>query len=202
MVRNALRNVYPEVAIAGRELMHLKAALQSGTMMEKLDHVTFEELNTSVCYRLITINPLAAPRLADPLTDAIHVGFIVFMTTMLAQFGTDCRMVYPLLTQRYKMALEDPRFIRAVDPTTHLWLLVVGGIAVFRGDNRTWLLPQIAATASQLGVRDWKGASTLIHMYPWINILHDRPGMKLWDSGVDRYLPNALDLNNTSGVVD
>lgn len=178
-------------------MMEMIAVLRSSATLAKLNHFAFEDIITSLCYRLIAVNPISAPKLADPLSEAIHLGLVSFMTTMLVQFGGERRLQYELLADKTRSALDNPDFLGVVDPATHLWLLVMAGVSVIRDKDRAWLLPKIAAIVDELKVRDWTGALNLLGWYPWLNVLHDKPARELWNLGLDYYIPRDSALQET-----
>ncbi|EXJ95173.1 hypothetical protein A1O1_00292 [Capronia coronata CBS 617.96] len=65
-----------------------------------------------------------------------------------------------------------------------LWLLVVGAISVFTPADDVWLMPWIRALVNLCGIREWNDLRARLKRLPWIDILHDKPGRKVFESAV------------------
>lgn len=182
---NAVRNTAsPAVLDAAHDVLKVSRLLSlPGLAARKLRPAHFQVLVTTLCYRLIAICPVAAaasPRGLDhPVAAAVHLALLSYMTTFFITLGRYRLTPYDLLAARLRDALDDPGFKRSVDPATHLWILVVGGISVLDGDA-DWLRPRVVAAADAFGTTDWRFARRLLSKYPWIGDLHDQPGSGFW----------------------
>lgn len=162
--------------------MKVSRIFNSGVASRKLDASAFPDIITSVLYRLFDIKAIDGTCTMHPVANAIHLGLIAFMTTFLIQFGRSRRMRYAALSRKFKKALDNTTFQAAVDPATHLWLLVIADIAVPQMDGRSWIKPRLVEAVSQFGATDWEFARRLLGKYPWIKELHDQPAAQLWEA--------------------
>lgn len=179
---NAVRNADLEVFLAAQDIMKMSRIFNSRVASRKLDPMAFQDIITTLSYRLLNIDSVAGTKLASPIAKAIHRGLTAFMTTFLLQIGRTRRQRYPLLSQELKAALDDEVFRSSVDPASQLWLLVVAGMSVLdRDEIQTWLAPRLTLALDQFGVSDWAFAKRLLSKYPWINTLHDPHGAQLWE---------------------
>ncbi|KAI6785944.1 uncharacterized protein J7T54_006283 [Emericellopsis cladophorae] len=182
---NAARNADADVFAATETIMKVSRLFNSGVAQKKLGPQAFQDIITTTCYRLLEIRPVGATRGTDhlhPVADAIQLALLAFMTTTLIQLGRQRRLRYEMLATKLMRALDNPQFQAAVDPATHLWLLVVAGISVLHRDDRVWLQPRLADAVAQFGPTQWSFARRLLGKYPWVVDLHDEPAAKLWAS--------------------
>lgn len=188
---NAVRNADSEVFAATQNMMKVSRIFNSSVAAKKLGANAFQDIITTTCYNLLDIRPIDGPRCdMHPVANTIHLALMSFMTTFLIQFGRQRRLRYELLATKLMKALDNPKFQAAVDPATHLWLLVIAGISVLSKDDRIWLKPRLAEAVNQFGVTDWSFAKRLLSKYPWIGELHDQPAAKLWATC---FPPSAID---------
>jgi len=180
---NAVRNADLKVFAAAQDTMKVNRLFNSGVAAKKLGAHAFQDLITTTCYRLLEIRPIGASRSdMHPVANTVHLALISFMTTFLVQIGRQRRPRYELLARKFMKALDNPKFRAAVDPATHLWLLVIAGVSVFNKDDRVWLQPRLSEAAEQFGCTDWTFARRLLGKYPWIGDLHDQPASEIWAS--------------------
>jgi len=178
---NAVRNADQEVLIATEDIMKVSRLFNSGVAAKKLGPHAFQDIITTTCYQLLDIRAIDGSRCdMHSVANAIHLALLAFMTTFLIQFGRQRRLRYELLSKKLMRALDNPKFQAAVDPATHLWLLVMTGISVLSKEHRVWLRPRLSEAIAAFGVDDWKFAKRLLSKYPWIGDLHDEPAAKLW----------------------
>lgn len=187
---NAVRNADLEVFAAAQDIMKVSRLFNSGVAAKKLGATAFQDIITTTCYRLLEIRPIDRPRCdINPVANTIHLALLSFMTTFLIQIGRQRRLRYELLSRKLMKALDNPKFQAAVDPATHLWLLVIAGISVLSKDHRVWLKPRLTDAVEQFGCTDWQFARRLLGKYPWIGELHDQPASQLWNV----CFPSAID---------
>jgi hypothetical protein len=180
---NAARNADLEVFSATQNMMKVSRIFNSSVAAKKLGATAFQDIITTTLYDLLNIRAINGPRSdMHPVANTIHLALLSFMTTLLLQFGRQRRLRYELLATKLMKALDNPKFQAAVDPATHLWLLVMAGISVLSKHHRIWLKPRLAEAIEQFGVTDWSFAKRLLSKYPWIGELHDQPASKLWDT--------------------
>lgn len=178
---NAVRNADVEVFVAAQNIMKMSKIFNSRVATRKLDPLAFQEVITTLCYRLLSIDSVNGTKLVSPVAKAIHRGLVAFMTTFLLQIGRARHLRYRLLARELKAALENTQFRNSVDPASQLWLLVVAGMSVLNEQEiKTWLAPRITEVLDQFGTTDWSFASRLLSKYPWIKTIHDQNGAQLW----------------------
>jgi hypothetical protein len=180
---NAVRNADMEVFMAAQDVMKMSKIFNSRIATRKLDPLAFQEVITTLCYRLLDIDSVKGTSLVSPIAKAVHRGLLAFMSTFLLQLGRPRHVRYRLLAQELKAALDNEQFRASVDPASQLWLLVVAGISVLDEEEiKTWLAPRLAQVLDQFGTDDWQFASRLLSKYPWIKTIHDPHASQLWST--------------------
>ena len=153
---DAIRYTDPKVLKAAQDIIKLAHLLNSNITTEKLNAYAFHDLVTATCYRLLEIKPLNSSFCdMHPLADTIYLGLLSFMTTFLIHIGRQRHLRYKLLSCKLLSALQTPTFQAAIDPETHLWLLVIAGISVLDVDDYSWLKPRLTKVAEQFNRTDW-----------------------------------------------
>lgn len=153
---------------------------------DKLPPHQFQDIAISICQRLVDFVPLGGPRPPDPLDDVWQLGLLTFMATVLYRAAKLRVTYFGRLSRLLKLALtgngncdelaQDDGVLRL-----RFWLFFMYGISMLRGCEDQWLAAQISALAGELGVRSWEDARQVLDLFPWIDIVHDTPGRKLWD---------------------
>lgn len=180
---NVVRNADMEVFTVAQDIMKMSKIFNSRLATRKLDPLAFQEVITTLCYRLLDIDSVSGDKLVSPTAKAVHRGLVAFMSTFLLQIGRARHLRYRLLARGLKAALDNTKFRTSVDPASQLWLLVVTGISVLNQDEiKTWLAPRLSQVMDQFGTTDWQFASRLLSKYPWIKTIHDQPAAQLWNT--------------------
>lgn len=159
----------------------------------KLDPLTFMEILLSLLYRLMEMSPFGHLKAEYACTmvsvddEIAHLGMLAFMTTFLPEYGRGHdRCSYPLLHKHLERAIGDIVFIDSVSevnnstPSLLLWTLFMADITVWKNQERTEHLSLIMEISRRLGLRDWAAVRQELCMLPWIHVVHDAPGYKLW----------------------
>lgn len=159
----------------------------------KLDPLTFMEILLSLLYRLMEMSPFGHLNAGYPCTmvsvddEIAHLGMLAFMTTFLPEYGrAHDRCSYPLLHKQLERAIGDIIFIGMVSEANNsaalllLWTLFMAGITVWKNKERTEHLSLMMEISRRLGLRDWAAVRQELCMLPWIHVVHDAPGYKLW----------------------
>lgn len=159
----------------------------------KLDPLTFMEILVSLLYRLVEMTPFDHPKaeyacsMVSANDEIAHLGMLAFMTTFLPEYGrAHNRSSYPLLHKHLERATGDMAFIDSVSelndsaPLLLLWTLFMTEITVWKNRERTELSPLIMEISRRLGLRDWAAVRQELGLLPWIHVVHDAPGYKLW----------------------
>ena len=167
--------------IAAHYISGLVLLLSPSSSEEKLEAYNFQEIIIATCYRLLEIKPLnSSDDSVHPVADAIYLSLLSFMTTLLIQIGRQRYLRYDLLSSKLITALKSPEFQAAVDPATHLWILVIAGISVLGQDDFIWLTPRLTQVAERLACTEWGFLRQHLGNYPWISSVHDKPASHLW----------------------
>lgn len=161
----------------------------------KLDPFTFMEILLSLLYRLVEMTPFGHPKAEFACTmvsaddEIAHLGMLAFMTTFLPEYGrAHDRSSYPLLHKHLERATGDMAFIDSVSelndsaPLLLLWTLFMTEITVRKNRESTELSPFIIKISRRLGLRDWAAVRQELCLLPWIHVVHDAPGYKLWQT--------------------
>ena len=73
----------------------------------------------------------------------------------------------------------------SVPPRAMLWLLMMGGIALFTGEeDRIWLLPWLEDVIGECIVVGWDRMQDILKPFLWVHFIHDRPGEKLYSAAI------------------
>jgi hypothetical protein len=165
------------------DLISVSRLLNGDRTCFKLKPYTFYEIWISVSYRLLHRYPLAETRPEKDGDNAWYLGLLALITTFLFRSGRSQPLSYDLLAAKLRNAIEGTSCNELME-TTFLWLLFIGGISVFGGIDRTWLLPRIKACLINLNIENWRTALGKIRKFPWIDVAHDKPGHELWQAAV------------------
>lgn len=173
----------------------------------KLDPLVFMGTLLSLLYRLVEITPFSNPKKAEEACAMVggddeiaHLGMLAFMTTFLPEYGrAHDRSSYPLLHKHLGRATGDIAFIDSVSelndsaPLLLLWALFMTEITVWKNGGRTGLSPLIMDISRQLGLRDWAAVRQELCLLPWIHVVHDALGYRLWQ--------DAEQMDKTTGQI-
>jgi hypothetical protein len=143
-----------------------------------LDIIEFQEALISICYRLLYFRTLKESRSRHDIQSAYHIGLMMFMVSV-HWYNYQSRLAKPgHIADRVK---EVGGMLDEHEDEFALWVLVLGGISALGKDDRAWIFSRIRDKASVLGVNTWDKARKCLVKFPWINVVHDEPGRKLWD---------------------
>jgi hypothetical protein len=178
---DAIRHADPVVLVAAREVIRLAELINSSTSTGKLNAYAFQDVITTTCYRLLNIKPLSNNTYKmDPVAEAVYLALVSFMTTFLIQIGRRRYVRYELLSCKLTEALNNPIFQGAIDPATHLWILIIAGISVLDENDCIWLKTRLTEVSQIFARTDWEFTRRILEKYPWIGKLHDEPALSLW----------------------
>ena len=75
-------------------------------------------------------------------------------------------------------------------PQVMLWLLMMGGIALFTGDeDRAWLLPWLRDVVEECAVFGWEDVQNIVKPFIWVEFIHDGPGERLYAAAMAQDVP-------------
>jgi hypothetical protein len=73
------------------------------------------------------------------------------------------------------------RMIDGLDDEFVFWLLVLGGVSASEKDDVEWMVVRLREKALELGVVTWDDARNCLLKFPWMNVIHDTSGQRLWN---------------------
>jgi hypothetical protein len=103
------------------------------------------------------------------------------MSTMLFSPGRQDALPYERLAEEFRDALAGVSILAHTNEPMLFWILITGGLSVFREDEMLWLLPWMKTIAVSLGLNNWSNAREQLCKYPWVPVFHDGPGQELWE---------------------
>lgn len=155
-----------------------------------LDASQFEEALISLAYRLLYLHPIGCEATGSITETAYHLGAVAVLWTVLFESGRLHRSPYTLLAERLEDAVDALLAAGTEENELLLWLLFISGISVLRPTDTGWLHGRIKCCIAVLGLGDWQCVREVLKMFPWINLIHDQPGERLflaaakWDENV------------------
>lgn len=172
--------VEPELKEVFRDLTQASYILARDLV--KFGPFEFQEIIISGTARLLHRHPLSSPSFGTREDGLYALSLLALMSSMLFSPGRQNPLPYNLLAESFRDALSGVLMTPAQpNAPILLWILMVGGISVFRDNDVSWLLSWIKTTASAQGIKDWPGARDRLCKYPWIPGFHDELGQKLWE---------------------
>ncbi|KAK5166292.1 uncharacterized protein LTR77_008553 [Saxophila tyrrhenica] len=148
-----------------------------------LDPADFQNALITFAYRLLQYCPLAGEPPEDKLDSAIFTTLLGFLTTLLFEQGRMHVCAYDLLASRLRHAISELMVsITLKQQPVLLWVLFSGGISLCGPEDESWLCPYITSCLSSLEIDTWDAAHKVISRLPWVRVVHDKPGFKLWQT--------------------
>ncbi|RDW60302.1 hypothetical protein BP5796_11908 [Coleophoma crateriformis] len=141
----------------------------------KVHGYTFQDAFLQLGYRIVDISPLGGPRPSNRLENAVHLGLTAFFITLFC--GLDYKMMKsPLLNDLARSAAQEPFDGDQENQEVLLWLLFIGGAAVFRQPDDAWLTPKTIHTMQALDLHTWDDVRQMLAKFPWVTAIHDKAG--------------------------
>ncbi|RYO75252.1 hypothetical protein DL764_010538 [Monosporascus ibericus] len=161
------------------DVMSISSLFNSDLSYRTLDFLTFQEMNYSICFRLLRFRPLGHAGQGSGIQAAYHTGLTIFVITLFLQHTHHRRIQdYELVSMRLREVFDSG--LDDLDDGLVLWLMILGSIWTTGDVDGDWLLPKISSEAQRLGLKTWDDARDIICKFPWINALHERPGRAVW----------------------
>lgn len=142
----------------------------------------FLEIILSVCSRLISFHPLNSPKKLPRVEAVYHIGLTIFMMTLFLQHEGRQIMKFDLVFTRLKDILDGE--LDDLDDRLVLWLLIIGSIWTSGGTDGSWLIEKLRLTAQRMNLKNWEEVRDCLSAYPWVKMVHDRPGRVVWKRAV------------------
>ncbi|KAJ5597034.1 hypothetical protein N7450_003492 [Penicillium hetheringtonii] len=154
----------------------------------------FEDIEDSDCRSLPLENDhlvLLANRLHSlpreitltPFQDAIRLGTLCYLTVRVMRFEGNPCIENLIRTLRHNFEYSLP-ILSAVAPDLLFWILFISGIASQGFDSHIWCIENLRNCASQLGLRWWEDAASILEGYFFVSRLRNDPAKALWNSVV------------------
>jgi hypothetical protein len=136
-------------------------------------------LNTMapVMYHLLRMNTF------DPTStdEAVRLGLLVFSSHIFLSWQ-DVKIPLSYISHSYRSCLLNPKLPGTLPPQLLLWLLVVGSLSIFTTADDVWLIPWIRVNTDLCKSPDWGALRAQLKTFPWVDILHDKPGQAICDA--------------------
>ena len=116
-----------------------------------------------------------------PFQDAIRLGTLCYLTVRVMRFEGNPCIENLIRTLRHNFEYSLP-ILYSVAPDLLFWILFVGGIASQGFDCHIWCIENLRNCTSQLGLRTWEDASSILEGYFFVNRLRNDPANALWNS--------------------
>jgi hypothetical protein len=141
------------------------------------------DYSDSVCLRLHRLLDYAPLRLRHqkclaPLDDLVYLALVTTMTTLLPEYGHN-QAQYVLLSRELRGALRRYTVVENRDSEVFLWALLVGYVTLLDESDK-WLVPLARELGADLGLHTWMDVQGMLIRYPWIGVLYEKAGLKLW----------------------
>lgn len=163
-----------------RDIMGLSTLFNCHLDKRPLDLIGYQEALQSICYRLLQFSSLRGSRLKPGLQAAHHIGMTIFMMTIFLQYDRRRIIKYELVWSCVRDVLDSGCLDEHEDELA-FWLLMLGGIWVSCDGNDDWLVSNLQQMGQKLGMETWAEVRNMLAKFPWIDVIHNEPGRKLWN---------------------
>ncbi|KAJ4265363.1 hypothetical protein NW762_004651 [Fusarium torreyae] len=169
-----LQNVFKDL----RDFSSLANRLTPGC--QKLKPEAFQEIMLSIQYRLLILDYSCDP---NPIQEAMRVGLLAYESTIFLQIqGT--KLKSDDFSQRLREAIQAIAVLGEATANIKLWLLLVGSMMVFDG-NEDWLVQSIQ---SLTGRQTWTEVRKRVKEIVWIDVVHDVSGREAYEATQTGYV--------------
>jgi hypothetical protein len=167
----------------------------------QLDAYQYQDIVITIFQRLLDFNPLSTTRSIRLLDDICQLGLLACMATIL--HPTDyirasyCTLLSGLLRTRLEQDYKEIGLSGSIDefPALRLWLIFFLGFSICNGDQRAeaeaFITSYLCSLAGAFNLRTWNDVKNCLSGLPWIPVMHDVPGKKLWAVAESRGLPES-----------
>ncbi|RDW84448.1 hypothetical protein BP6252_02038 [Coleophoma cylindrospora] len=146
----------------------------------KFPQETLLHTMATVMYRLLHMQ--FAPGSVD---EAIRLGLLAFSSNIFLQLQ-NVKPPYIYLPNAFRCCLLELQLPRERPSRLLLWLLFIGALSVFSDpDADAWLKPWLQSEVQSSGVHSWRELREGLKSFLWIDIVHDKPGQRIFDSIVE-----------------
>ncbi|TIC89883.1 hypothetical protein CH35J_012316 [Colletotrichum higginsianum] len=147
---------------------------------QKIEPHVFQNLMTSVQYRLLYLEPATRAGVAD----MFRLGMSSYITTLFLKVH-GAKIPLAALTSQLRSVCRQFEVADASTAAVRLlvaWTLVTGAISVFDGneDDDAWLIPKLASLRDSLGAT-WPEAEARLGEVMWVELAHSSQGVKVFE---------------------
>lgn len=169
--------INPALVQAWTGLMRFCSAINSAAKTNRrLPKAPLLNTMAAVMYRLLRMDNLDD----SSVDEAIRLGLLAFSSHIFLRMR-DVKPLYTRFPDAYRRCLLTVEFEERSSPLL-LWLLMTGAISLFTPADHCWLLPRLRVNIEACGLHNWDELSHQTKDFPWIDILHDMPGRKVFES--------------------
>jgi hypothetical protein len=156
------------------------STINSATEMKRqLPKETLLNAMASVMYRLLRMNSFNS----TSIEEAIRLGLLVFSSHIFLDWQ-DVNIPRAHLARDYRTCLLNLKLPGTIPSQILLWLLMIGSLPVFTPANDPWLLPWMRVNIDLCEAHTWSELRGQLKEFPWIDILHDKPGQAIFDAAM------------------
>lgn len=166
---------------AAKDLVILCRVLNSKDKSDKLDPFVFQDVIVTILYRLLSPNPISAAASKNSPDRGLNLGLLAFITTCMTQFGGNHHLDYEMLRESLVVVMCEVGISVSMTAKTRLWLLITGVISVFQEKDLHWAFTQLQDIESSINIKTWAAVKRALKRYPWLDVVHEEPAVKLWE---------------------
>jgi hypothetical protein len=121
----------------------------------------------------------------DPtsIDEGVRLGLLVFSSHIFLNWQ-DITLPHTYLPNTYRTCLLNLKLPNTFPPGILLWLLIVGSLSTFTPADSAWLMPWVRANIELCEARTWSELRAQLKTFPWIDILHDKPGRAIFEAAL------------------
>ncbi|KAM0554801.1 hypothetical protein ACHAPJ_006873 [Fusarium lateritium] len=149
----------------------------------KMAGLQYQDVLISMWQRIIDFAPLGGTRPQDLLDDVWQLALLAFLVTVTWSTSflrnVHCKLLHKLLREH----VESRALLARGDDYQALWFWVVFIYALSLPDDGSEKIPlkELREMGQKLDVRTWEDLRAKFKQFPWIGVVHDIPGKKLWE---------------------
>ncbi|KFY91349.1 hypothetical protein V498_05514 [Pseudogymnoascus sp. VKM F-4517 (FW-2822)] len=148
----------------------------------KLSPDIYNEMMTSILYRLTNLSFES-----DPLQEALRVGLLAVSSTIFMQRQFAEHPYDHLLNLQLKSLLKLREFTDTDIPVPIvLWLTILLHALESNGASPDWLSAWLDEVIFCAGIKSWHQAHSILRSMVWVNFVHDRCGMRVFEAAMLR----------------
>jgi hypothetical protein len=145
----------------------------------KIPWELFSRTMSSVMYRLLHMSFDSGS-----LDEAVRLALLILCSDIFVQWKY-VTISYHHLAASYKDCLEHLESSGDVSINAYLWLLMIGGISVFKQADEHWLNPRLRAYIEYSGGNSWGEVRAVLCSFLWVGLVQDAPGATIFNSVLD-----------------